>query len=786
VDTASYAASGSKVTIDLEDNANNAGGDALGDVLTDIEGVTGSAFDDDLRGDGYGNLLSGGAGKDTISGDCGNDTLSGGDDDDDILLGAEFTALDRVDGGAGNDTLSLDGNYAAGIVFGTATLVNVETIDLTAGNSYKFTLNDANNTGGLLIHGSNLAKGETLFVNGAAEISNAFDLEGGAGNDTLTGGAKNDTLSGSAGNDVLAGNDGSDAIDGGAGNDNLSGGNGSDAVTAGSGTDTVSGGAGNDDLIFDGNLTSGDRVDGGIGADTLFLAGDYSVGLVLGAATVVNVETITLADGFSYKLILDNATNAAGLLVDASALTGGNTLDLDGGRETASALTAIGGVGADRIIAGAGADTITGGAGADTLAGGAGIDVLNYADSTGGVTVNLVTNVNAGSDAAGDKLSGFENIIGSDFNDSLTADAGNNLLIGGTGADTLNGGLGVDTVDYTGSGPITVDLEFGVGSGGDANGDSYTGIENVVGTSDDDEITGNGSANRLEGAAGDDTLIGGGGNDTLIGGADHGFFEGGTGADSIVGANLHDWVTYENSTVGVTVNLSLTTAQVSAGDASGDILSLIEDVRGSAFNDTLTGTDVKNYIEGGIGADRLDGGDGFDYAIYNNSTVGVTVNLGAAGAQVSAGEASGDVFINIEGVDGSDFNDRLVGTADANGLYGELGNDTLTGGAGSDLFGFNTFAGDGDVDLITDFQVGVGGDILQVGNILAGYSNGDDINDFLRIALDGGQTKVQIDVDGQANGVNFVNLAILNGISSGLSVDTLFANGQIDTKPVIE
>src|SRR4029450_2027017 len=111
----------------------------------------------------------------------------------------------------------------------------------------------------------------------------------------------------------------------------------------------VSGGRGNDDLIFDGNPPSGDRVDGGIGADTLFLAGDYSVGLVLGAATVVNVETITLADGFSYKLILDNATNAAGLLVDASALTGGNTLDLDGGRETASALTAIGGVGADRI-----------------------------------------------------------------------------------------------------------------------------------------------------------------------------------------------------------------------------------------------------------------------------------------------------------------------------------------------------------------------------------------------------------------------------------------------------
>jgi Ca2+-binding RTX toxin-like protein len=239
--------------------------------------------------------------------------------------------------------------------------------------------------------------------------------------------------------------------------------------------------------------------------------------------------------------------------------------------------------------------------------------------------------------------------------------------------------------------------------------------------------------------------------------------------------------------VGVTVNLSLTTAQVSAGEASGDILSQIEDITGSAFNDTLTGTDVKNYIEGGAGADRLDGGDGFDYAIYNTTTAfGVTVNLGAAGAQVSAGDANGDVLLNIEGVDGTDKNDRLIGNADANALYGEDGNDTLTGGAGSDLFGFNTANGDSDTDLITDFQVGVGGDILHVGNILSGYSTGDDINDFLRIALDGGQTKLQIDVDGQANGVNFVNLAVLNGVSSGLSVDTLFANDQIDTKPVVE
>ena len=89
-----------------------------------------------------------------------------------------------------------------------------------------------------------------------------------------------------------------------------------------------------------------------------------------------------------------------------------------------------------------------------------------------------------------------------------------------------------------------------------------------------------------------------------------------------------------------------------------------------------------------------------------------------------------------------------------------------------------------DYDLITDFEVGVGKDILHIGNIIEGFSGASDIDDFLRIVLDSGQTKLQMDVDGEANGVNFVTLAVMTGISSGLSVDTLYANGQIDTQPV--
>jgi Ca2+-binding RTX toxin-like protein len=329
-----------------------------------------------------------------------------------------------------------------------------------------------------------------------------------------------------------------------------------------------------------------------------------------------------------------------------------------------------------------------------------------------------------------------------------------------------------------------VDLDLGLGAGADATGDSLTAIENVIGSGDDDWLVGNSAANRLEGSFGDDILQGGSGIDTLLGGAGRDLLHGGAGADSIDGGTSRDEVTYFDSNAAVIVDLSKAGPQVSGGHASGDDLVHIEDVHGSDFNDKLTGTADRNNLEGADGSDTIDGGLDFDYVEYDDSDASVTVNLGLAGAQISGGDASGDVLIGVEGVSGSMFDDRLIGNASANGLYGELGDDTLTGGAGNDIFGWNS-TGDG-VDVITDFQVGVGGDILHIGNVIEGYSSADDINDFLRIVLSAGQTTLQLDFDGEANGVGFVSLAILNGISSGLSVDTLFANGQIDTQRVTD
>ena len=122
-------------------------------------------------------------------------------------------------------------------------------------------------------------------------------------------------------------------------------------------------------------------------------------------------------------------------------------------------------------------------------------------------------------DAQGDVLGGIENVIGSAFGDALTGDNGNNTLIGGAGADTLTGGLGVDTADYSASaGAVNVNLLNGTGSGGDAQGDVLSGIENVVGSNQADMLTGNNGSNALAGGLGTDRLDGGRSHDTLTGG----------------------------------------------------------------------------------------------------------------------------------------------------------------------------------------------------------------------------------------------------------------------------
>ena len=115
--------------------------------------------------------------------------------------------------------------------------------------------------------------------------------------------------------------------------------------------------------------------------------------------------------------------------------------------------------------------------------------------------------------------------------DILDGGNGNDFLYGGAGADRLIGGAGEDTVSYANASSVTVQLGY-QGFGSDAQGDTYVGIEHVIGSNFDDSLFGDAGNNTLNGGGGWDHLIGGAGRDVLIGGS---------GQDTLTGDTAGVW-----------------------------------------------------------------------------------------------------------------------------------------------------------------------------------------------------------------------------------------------------
>ena len=188
-----------------------------------------------------------------------------------------------------------------------------------------------------------------------------------------------------------------------------------------------------------------------------------------------------------------------------------------------------------------------------------------------------------------------------------------------------------------------------------------------------DSLTGELGANALSGNGGNDTLVGLEGNDTLDGGA---------GSDTL---------DYSAAGMGVTVNLTTTTAQNTIG-AGSDTIAAGENVIGSSFADTLTGNRIDNILSRrrrrrhprGRRGRHIAGGAGSDTADYTSVGLGVAVDLSVAGAQ-STGSAGLDALTEIENLTGGPGRDALRGDGGANIITGAAGNDTLTGGGGDDL-----------------------------------------------------------------------------------------------------
>lgn len=135
------------------------------------------------------------------------------------------------------------------------------------------------------------------------------------------------------------------------------------------------------------------------------------------------------------------------------------------------------------------------------------------------------------------------------------------------------------------------------------------------------------------------------------------------------------------------------------GSAEDDVLRGFgagDRLRGLAGDDRLFGDDGDDILEGGEGADTIFGGDGIDTITFINATEGVAVNLQARSG--SAGEADGDTYVQIENIDGSDFDDVLTGDTGANMIMGNDGDDIINGLGGADVLN----GGDGnDVFLVS-------------------------------------------------------------------------------------
>jgi len=695
-DTAAYTGSHEAVNVDLAAKTAT-GGDAQGDTFDSIENLTGSAFDDTLRGDAGANVIDGGSGDDVLEGRGGADTLVGGD---------------------GFDTAS----YASSAVGVT---VNLATGTGSGGD----------------------AEGDT-YKGIEAVLGSAL-------NDKLTGDANDNKLDGGAGDDILEGGGGADTLFGGAGTDTATYANSAEGVQVSLATGEGTGGDAEGDRLQDiENLTGSRRADELTGNDANnVLSGGAGDDWLEGNG---GADTLIGGDGNDTASYLEALQGVTASLENSKANTGdalGDTYqsieNLEGSEYSdvligdAGANKLWGGPGDDQLFGRAGNDILYGGAGADTLDGGDGVDVADYSGSNEAVNVNLTTGVGTGGDADGDTLANIENLIGTRYADTLVGDANNNtlnggkgadILVGGAGADFLVGGDGSDTASYvTSNTAVHIDMASGVIEGGDAQGDKFDSIENLAGSQGDDRLSGDASNNKLSGNGGNDVLEGRAGNDTLDGGDGDDTLIGGTGADVLIGGAGTDTANYAASNEAVNVDLTL--GRGKGGDAEGDTLSGIENVVATDGNDTLTGNAQANVLTGGKGddvleggarADVLDGGGGIDTASYSRAAVGVVANLVQASA--NTGDAAGDSYVGIENLRGSAYDDTLVGDATDNRLDGAAGDDLLIGGAGADALvggdGTDTvsYAASGravTVDLLAG--TGLGGD--AEGDTLSGVEN---------------------------------------------------------------
>ncbi len=507
--------------------------------------------------------LNGGAGDDNLFGQDGNDTLVG-ESGNDILVGG--AGVDRVFGGLGNDTIRyvVDSDGVDTIIDGGA---DTDTVELVA------------NGGGQTLSVTYNGTAITVFEgNGALTSIERFTANLGGGTDTLVyTSAANLTVDLSAGTAS-----GFASI---AGIENVTGGAGADLLTGDTNANVLIGGAGNDTLFATvDNVRDTMNGNGGTSDTANYAAYTANLSVNLGAATIVVGGSGSTTANSDVLVAIENFTGGTG----DDSITGNNAANvLRGG---AGADTLNGGGGNDQIFGDAGNDVInyTIGGGADTVDGGADIDTLNITDGGANNQLDVIYDGSVLTSVEGGTISNIEIV---------------NANMGGA----------ADTLSYAGSNAgVTVDLENGVTSGTASGFNQLISVLHVIGTDQDDTISGNNGNNILNGGAGIDQLNGEAGADILIGGA---------GAD-----------------------------QIDTGAANDNLADLIRFSAVNEFGDTVTNFDANGTV------DRVEFGGAlntaYDDGTNDNNFTFVTGTAGGVTTAATVGQANGnaEALLLINGV----------------------------------------------------------------------------------------------------------------------------------------
>jgi Ca2+-binding RTX toxin-like protein len=614
---------------------------------------------------------------------------------------------------------------------------------------------------------------------------------GGAGEDEIGGDDGNDILIGGSDNDLILGGDGHDVLSGDAGDDRLNGGLGNDLLTGGRGNDFLAGGRGND--IF--RISRGDGLDTIIDDyagtwETVWTGAGWGLGYGYDAATnrILKNGSEVIFDGtkwigeFNYNYVTSTGVGELIRLIpsangqvgkdestsDSDSLEFGlgiNIQDLilrkdgndlivaissENGNDTVFAnigdritlkdwfVSTMANVPIERFLfAATGSvnmnwmatslqgtdvnDTLGGTWTPDWITGGGGDDsIIGYGD-------NDILNGNAGQDT----------VEGHTGDDILYGGEGDDILIGGPGKDVLSGGQGTDTASYITSGAtIYAYLDAAAMNAGDALGDSYYSVENLIGGTAADHLGGDGGQNILNGRNGSDVLLGGLGDDTYV-------YDTWMGSDTIQDGRFTieeavtaagvlnpgytvEWtyngfispyyqyhLVVRNAAAEVVLDglYNYSTQQAAAPAPSGWAFTDWKNGFARVGSDPQWKQVTREKLDASIdgGSDVLELGSGISLsdlsASWSGSDLTVSTSMGTvtiknqtvANQRVESLHLYDGLFANLlnlrlntNGQDGAD--DLILGTGGNDTLSGLSGNDAISGGYGSD----SLYGNDGD------------------------------------------------------------------------------------------